>query len=502
MKLFKLFSPTGKLEGKVPHPCDIQGSLFLTFDFVHILKTIRNNWLNQRSEGKLFSYPDLNCISIDHCTYPLNICHASFRDIRMLYNSEKDSLAKLAPRLTAKACYPSSLERQNVKLALKVVHESTIAALAIQNEQRSPAFKSNTSEFVAIMLSLWKIFNVNMPFKHVRLNDPMSKPLTFNDERFTFLTRIVYWLDAWQSMPEKGGKLSNQTFTSLKHACLVLPLITNFLTETCGYSYLLTSFLQTDPLEHHFGLYRMMSGSNYHVSYLQILESERRLKVSNILSMFSNQTISTTSLQEFIRSFSSLKDSDSIDEVDLDPFLMAISDVSAIECNIQVLQSLAFIAGYSAQQYLKRSQPCRVCRDILTLDRDLLFDEPTIISHFKLLELSDRGGLKYPSEIVLESIVTAWKILVCIENDSELMLMFVKGLSRKILVDLTIYIVLEADDCQSWIEKCSSCLVSGSHILQKLIFVAGNCFLANMVRNYNSMVISRVSEKRKLKKFN
>ena len=111
----------------------------------------------------------------------------------------------------------------------------------------------------------------------------MSKPIAFNDERFLFLTRIVYWLEAWESLPEKGGKLSKQTFTSFKHACLVLPQIANFLTENCGFSYLLTYFLQTDPLKHHFGLNRIMSGANYHVSYLQILESERRLKVSNIL---------------------------------------------------------------------------------------------------------------------------------------------------------------------------------------------------------------------------
>ena len=342
VKLFKKNSPIGKLDAKVPHPCDIDRNLFLTFDFVHILESVRNNLLNQQSDRKLFSYPDLNCISIDQSTYQFKICHASFRDIRMLYNSERDSLAKLAPRLTAKSCYPSSLERQNVKLVLKVhvVHESTIAGFAIQNEQRSPAFKSNTSDFVGILLSLWKIFNVNIPYKHVRLNDPMSKPLTFNDERFIFLTRIVYWLDAWQSLPEKGGKLSKQ----------VLPQITNFLTETCGYSYLLTSFLQTDPLEHLFGLYRMMSVTNYHVSYLQILESERRLKVSNILSMFSSQPVPSTSFQEFIQSFSSLESADSINDFDLDPFLHAISDLSAIECNILVLQSLTFIAGYSVYQ--------------------------------------------------------------------------------------------------------------------------------------------------------
>ena len=181
-----------------------------------------------------------------------------------------------------------------------------------------------------------------MPYKHVRLCDPMSKPLTSNDDRFILLTGIVYWLEAWQSLPGKGGKLSKHTFTSFKHACLVLPQITSFLTENCGFSFLLTSFLQTDQLEHHFGLYRMMSGANYHVSYLQILESEHCLKVSNILSLFSDQIVSTTSLQEFIQSFS-LDSTDSTSDVVLDPFLsrlIDISDLSAIECNVQVIQSL------------------------------------------------------------------------------------------------------------------------------------------------------------------
>ena len=35
VKLFKLFSPVGKLETRVPHPCDSNRPLFLTFDFAH-----------------------------------------------------------------------------------------------------------------------------------------------------------------------------------------------------------------------------------------------------------------------------------------------------------------------------------------------------------------------------------------------------------------------------------------------------------------------------------
>ena len=61
-------------------------------------------------------------------------------------------------------------------------------------------------------------------------------------------------------------------------------------------------------------------------------------------------------------------------------------------------------------------------------------------------------------------------------------------------------IVIDANDCQLWREQCSSRGVSGIFILQKLLIVAGNCFLANKVKNYNSMVIFKGTEKRKLKK--
>ena len=203
-----------------------------------------------------------------------------------------------------KACFPSVIERQNVKLVVKVVNELTLAALRILDDSRLPQYRKNTSDFICILLSLWKIFSINTPFKGIRLNDSLSIPLTLNDERLFFLTRVAFWLDAWEALPGKLGKLSKQTFTSLKHACIALPEITNHLVQNCGFSYVLSSFLQTDPLEHHFGLYRMMSGSNYHISYLQILETERRLKLSSVLNLFYQQSHSS-SIQTFIKSFTS-----------------------------------------------------------------------------------------------------------------------------------------------------------------------------------------------------
>ena len=104
----------------------------------------------------------------------IHVLSASFSDVRLLYSSKKQSLAKFAPRLTIKACLPSIFERQNVKLVLKIVNELTIAALKLQNELRDPESRNNTNEFVDILLKTLKIFSINTPFKCHRLNDEQT----------------------------------------------------------------------------------------------------------------------------------------------------------------------------------------------------------------------------------------------------------------------------------------------------------------------------------------
>ena len=78
---FKL--PIGTLQTQFPHPYDDNRKLSLTFDFVHILKTIRNNWLNQKDYNKSFVYPKFDDINLD-ATIDFQVNFASFEDIRVL----------------------------------------------------------------------------------------------------------------------------------------------------------------------------------------------------------------------------------------------------------------------------------------------------------------------------------------------------------------------------------------------------------------------------------
>ena len=47
--------------------------------------------------------------------------------------------------------------------------------------------------------------------------------------------------------------------------------------------------------------------------------------------------------------------------MDVQLVLDEIDDLTFIECSLQTIQSLAFIAGYGVHKYMKRTQPSHVC---------------------------------------------------------------------------------------------------------------------------------------------
>ena len=420
---------------------------------------------------------------------------AKFNDIRVLYKIEQHSTIKQAHRLSAKVCWPTSLERQNVNLALRIFNDSTSAALKIQNDLHSDSI-NDTSNFVDVMSKVWKIFNINTPYKHVRLNDEYSRPLTDKDWRFVFLDLVGKWLERWSSTLRKDGKLSAQTFVSFRHSCITLPLITSHLTQNCGFDYVLSSRLQNDPIEHQFGLYRMMSGAQYHITYSQILESQRRLNLSSILKLFSlQQCKSELSLKQFINTFSSTLDEPI--HLSYDQYFEVIHDLDSINLEIQVLQSIVFIGGYAVFSYLKTTN-CHNCILQLTENKDIEISETT---KYDLVRYIDRGSLKWPSDIVIESIVVLWKIFTKIDCNETLRKEFYTSPSRKVLVHLAECVLVDGYS-QHWRNDCGSCSISGWIIIRKILNTCTNCILANKVRNINSEITSTGKKDiRKIRKF-
>ena len=108
-KLFKLLSGIAhknELPLFIPYVVGSTRKIFLLFDSVHILKCVRNNWINLKNYRKTLIFPEIDSLG--------NMVQASFVDLEVIHNLEMSKILKKALQLTWKALHPHSLERQNV----------------------------------------------------------------------------------------------------------------------------------------------------------------------------------------------------------------------------------------------------------------------------------------------------------------------------------------------------------------------------------------------------
>ena len=92
----------------------------------------------------------------------------------------------------------------------------------------------------------------------------------------------------------------------------------------------------------------------------------------------------------------------------MEHYISQIQDTEDIDTDVNTLQSIVFIAGHAVHKYLLKSQNCSECRPALTVDKDLQIEEPPD-SKYKLVQIIDRGSLKWPSNEVIDSMVNVQK---------------------------------------------------------------------------------------------
>lgn len=92
---------------------------YVFFDSVHILKCIRNNWINLKNNNHEFTVPfwkelvhykntDIESNNEQHD----GITKATFSHLRDLYKLEQNMLVKSAPNINYKTLYPNNFDRQ------------------------------------------------------------------------------------------------------------------------------------------------------------------------------------------------------------------------------------------------------------------------------------------------------------------------------------------------------------------------------------------------------
>lgn len=267
------FLGEGELKSRVRHPCDDSRSIFVLIDPTHNLKNLYNNF----QKRKVFEIEETDFFP------PI---YANFNHVKELHDMESSYGLRMAHKLNHRMLSPTSIQRTSVKLAAALFHESTFCALKFcaENDDSKKEWQS-TASFLEVVHKLWSIINVKTASVGCRLADDNRLPISSRtDHRLTDLERYGNLFHSWLSASGKN-KPSNETLCALGLMCETLRLVTFELLDK-GFGFVLLGHCQSDPLEHRFGEYRQRSGSNYFLAFKQVMETERKMKVSTSTSLF------------------------------------------------------------------------------------------------------------------------------------------------------------------------------------------------------------------------
>ena len=313
---FKLF------DCHIEKPWLTKDGIFLLFDFVHLVKSIRNNWLTERTQELQFLHED-------------KMYTARWGDLISLYQSQENDLAKTA-RLSKVSVFPTPIERQKVSTCLKIFSEETIAAL-----KTSTSVTSNDGTILLIekIVNFWKIVNCKDQFGNIRLNDPQRAPITsIDDFKLNFLLGFADMTEAMKPSHKRMKTLTKDTARSLSHTCRGLAGLAKYLIST-SHEYVLLGLFTTDFLEKMFGKIRQGSGGTYFINVQQVLEKLSIHKTKLLLNLKVDVASFNVESGHSCEKCKFLMDENAIDVFD---------NLEALEKSlpVEVKETLVYISGY------------------------------------------------------------------------------------------------------------------------------------------------------------
>jgi hypothetical protein len=384
-KAMKNFSHKKQLSIVYPHQCNNTRPLFFLYDSVHILKCIKNNWLNPKS-NKTLSFPDFE-------TGGKKI--ADFNSLISLHQLEHNKLLKFGYSLSLKSLFPSTFERQNVSLSLKIFNPFVKEALL--KFGTSLANSTDTADFIDIISTWWKIVNVKTPLKGQRLQTPIT-PENSDDPKLVFLRKMNRWLDTWNS-GDFPHKLTSQTHTALSHTIHGMLEIIQYCFKELKMNYVLLGKFQTDPLEHRFGKYRQLAGGQYHISIRQLYESEERLRIQSLLTL-SSRTFGNIPIKSFAEHLDDCHDEQKQWDNSFNPeIILQENDFEQVHHEMPVI---TYLAGYCCYKILRKIK-CEFCKSGLVYDQQLIVEE-----NYNLIKNLNRGGLSFPVDIAVRVVLISY----------------------------------------------------------------------------------------------
>ena len=330
---------------------------------------MRNNLLNSRH----FVFPQFDYekdgIEI-HC--PAG--YLAWSDLHQIFEQDVklQSNLKKAHKLSYEVLHPGN-KKQSVPLALAIFHETTTAAFESYFPEREDA-----SKFLKMINTWWLICNS----KEISHPNPLGNAVRVGDGKTDFLEALADWLEKWLDDCPAFALTSKKSYALVLTLRAQSGLIKELLSE--GYDFVMTSRLQSDPIERRFSQYRQMSGGRFLVSLQEVTNWERIIRCRSLVKADINFWKEDLGSDKPFLDFSALLALLSEHEIEIAESTL---DSSSEEVSTT-------IAGYIAKKLAKRSN-CDSCKS-------LLIASSMDLAENHCLNLLSRGGLIDPSAKLAE----------------------------------------------------------------------------------------------------
>lgn len=255
--------------------------------------------------------------------------------------------------------------------------------------------------------------------------------------------------------------------------------------------FLLLGKFQTDALEGRFSKYRRLSGTNYFISVQQIFESEKKIRLRNIIENFKETVVFKNTCKTFR----------SMLECDIQTYIHVLNSNYLTDSKYDKEVSL-YVCGYAANSVIRRMSPyCNNCEQLL-VDADNCPNDNDD-GYFSSLQ---NGGLKYPT-VNLEIILFHMQSIISNICSNEIKTKFLVDYDQKsILVNMTYNSIIKENAQIVFLNLNCACGRDSMDIYIQVMSCFANILLKNLAQNINDECHKKVAElaikKRALKPLN
>lgn len=222
----------------------VQGQkVFTCFDAPHLLKSLRNNFMNPKLQLRIHKKV------------------ISWNDIKKTYDVDQQSnTTRAMVKITPKHIFPTNFEKMRVKYAAQVFSHSVAAAIKTASaiKQINSNTSLDTADFIENINNIFDALNsriVNDP-------NPSRRPLSiFNNHTADILQKGIQYFNSVEVYEGSTKRNNIYSINGFEWTLKSIILLWNDLKEM-GVKYLLTGFLNQDPLENFFSVIRNRGGYN------------------------------------------------------------------------------------------------------------------------------------------------------------------------------------------------------------------------------------------------